>query len=40
LYHFSQLAAGGSMDAADILLTGISDIAINWAGGYHHAKKS
>jgi histone deacetylase 1/2 len=28
------------MDAADIILTGISDIAINWGGGYHHAKKS
>ncbi len=28
------------MDAADIILTGISDIAINWAGGYHHAKKT
>lgn len=40
LYHFCQLAAGGSIDAADIVLTGISDIVINWAGGYHHAKKS
>ena len=31
---------GGSLDAADLIITGEAQIAINWAGGYHHAKKS
>lgn len=39
LYNFCQLAVGGSIDAADILISGKADIAINWAGGFHHAKK-
>ena len=39
LYDFCQLAVGGSIDAADIIITGYSDIAINWSGGFHHAKK-
>lgn len=30
---------GGSIDAADLLISGAADIAINWAGGFHHAKK-
>ncbi|CAM6000893.1 unnamed protein product [Sphagnum balticum] len=38
LFNFCQLAAGGSIDAADVIVTGLSDIAINWSGGYHHAK--
>lgn len=40
LYDFCQLAVGGSIDAADIIITGYSDIAINWSGGFHHAKKT
>ena len=39
LYEFSQLSAGGSIDAAVQLNSKNSDIAINWAGGLHHAKK-
>lgn len=40
LYNFCQLAVGGSLDAADLIITGVSDVVINWAGGYHHAKKN
>ena len=32
--------SGGSIDAAMRLNHGLTDIAINWAGGLHHAKKS
>ncbi len=39
LHEFSRLAAGSSLDAADCIITGMSDIVINWSGGYHHAKK-
>ena len=40
LFNFCQLAVGGSIDAADTLITGLGDIVINWSGGYHHAKKT
>ncbi|KAJ3076691.1 histone deacetylase [Podochytrium sp. JEL0797] len=40
IYEFCMLSAGGSIDAAMRLNSGRSDIAINWAGGLHHAKKS
>lgn len=40
LYNFCQLAAGGSIDAADLIITETAEIAINWAGGFHHAKKT
>jgi histone deacetylase 1/2 len=40
LYNFCQLSAGGSLDGAIQLNRGHTDIAINWAGGLHHAKKS
>jgi acetoin utilization deacetylase AcuC-like enzyme len=40
LYNFCELAVGGSLDAADLIITGESHHAINWSGGYHHAKKS
>lgn len=40
LYNFCQLAAGSSIDAADLILTQQADIVINWAGGFHHGKKS
>lgn len=39
LYEFSQVSTGASIDAAINLNLGLSDIAINWAGGLHHAKK-
>ena len=34
-----QVYTGGSIDGATRLNHGLSDIAINWAGGLHHAKK-
>ncbi|GKU85898.1 hypothetical protein SLEP1_g500 [Rubroshorea leprosula] len=40
LFSFCQASAGGSMGAAVKLNRGDADIAINWAGGLHHAKKS
>lgn len=40
LFNFCQASAGGSIGAAVKLNRGDADIAINWAGGLHHAKKS
>lgn len=40
LFPFCQASAGGSIGAAVKLNRGDADIAINWAGGLHHAKKS
>jgi histone deacetylase 1/2 len=40
LYEFTQLYTGASLDGAVQLCQGQCDIAINWSGGLHHAKKS
>ena len=40
LYEFCQLSGGGSVASAVKLNKQAADIAINWAGGLHHAKKS
>ncbi|KAM3751779.1 hypothetical protein ACB098_04G136200 [Castanea mollissima] len=40
LFGFCQSSAGGSIGAAVKLNRGDADIALNWAGGLHHAKKS
>ncbi|KAI6218218.1 Histone deacetylase [Aphelenchoides fujianensis] len=40
LYEFCQLTSGGSLAAAVKLNKQKADIAINWMGGLHHAKKS
>ncbi|KAL8141985.1 hypothetical protein V2J09_015017 [Rumex salicifolius] len=40
LFPFCQASAGGSIGAAVKLNRQDADIAINWAGGLHHAKKS
>ncbi|KAL5529902.1 hypothetical protein ACEPAF_6159 [Sanghuangporus sanghuang] len=39
VFEFCTISAGGSIDAAKRLASGATDIAINWAGGLHHAKK-
>ncbi|KAL2914062.1 Histone deacetylase 1 [Polyrhizophydium stewartii] len=39
VYEFCALSAGGSLSAAAKLNKGDADIAINWSGGLHHAKK-
>ncbi|PKI59099.1 hypothetical protein CRG98_020465 [Punica granatum] len=40
LFGFCQASTGGSIGAAVKLNRGDADIALNWAGGLHHAKKS
>lgn len=40
LFDFCKLYTGGSIDGAVRLNHGMSDIAINWSGGVHHAKKA
>jgi histone deacetylase 1/2 len=40
LYEFCQLSTGGSIAGAVKLNKQATDIAINWSGGLHHAKKS
>ncbi|KAF7910853.1 uncharacterized protein EAF01_002362 [Botrytis porri] len=40
LFEFCGISAGGSMEGAARLNRSKCDIAINWAGGLHHAKKS
>lgn len=40
LFQFCAASAGGSIGAAQTLASGMNDVAINWSGGLHHAKKS
>ena len=40
LYEFCQLSTGGSVAGAVKLNQQAAEIAVNWAGGLHHAKKS
>merc|ERR1712216_650625 len=40
LFEFCKLYSGASIDGAVRLNHGLCDIAINWSGGLHHAKKS
>jgi len=40
LYEFCQLSTGGSVAGAVKLNKQATDIAVNWSGGLHHAKKS
>jgi histone deacetylase 1/2 len=40
LYDYCRLYTGGSIDGALRLNAGTADVAINWAGGLHHAKRS
>ncbi|KNZ72672.1 Histone deacetylase clr6, partial [Termitomyces sp. J132] len=39
VFEFCSISAGGSICAAERIASGAADIAINWAGGLHHAKK-
>ena len=39
MYDFCRAYAGASLAAARRLRAGATDIAINWTGGLHHAKK-
>jgi histone deacetylase 1/2 len=40
LFEFCGISGGGSMEGAARLNRLKCDIAVNWAGGLHHAKKS
>mmetsp|Transcript_7750 Transcript_7750/g.20575 ORF Transcript_7750/g.20575 Transcript_7750/m.20575 type:complete len:432 (-) Transcript_7750:26-1321(-) len=40
LFEFQQIASGASIDGAVKLNHGACDVAINWSGGLHHAKKA
>ncbi|CAL9733549.1 probable histone deacetylase Hos2p [Monosporozyma servazzii] len=40
IFEYSSLYTGASLDASQKLINNQSDIAINWSGGLHHAKKS
>jgi histone deacetylase 1/2 len=40
LFDFARLYSGASIQAAQRLAQGASDVAINWSGGLHHAKKA
>lgn len=40
MFEFCKLYTGASIQGAQMLNQGQCDIAINWAGGLHHAKKS
>jgi histone deacetylase HOS2 len=40
MYSYCRQYAGASLAAARKLVAGSTDIAINWTGGLHHAKKS
>jgi len=39
LYDFMSNCAGASLDAAVKINHGVTDVAVNWSGGLHHAKK-
>lgn len=39
LFEYCQVSAGGSIAGAIKLNSGQADVAINWAGGLHHAKR-
>lgn len=40
IFQYSSLYTGASLDASRKLINNQSDIAINWSGGLHHAKKN
>ncbi|KAH8657515.1 histone deacetylase [Tricladium varicosporioides] len=40
LFNYCSMYAGASVDAARKLCNNQADIAINWSGGLHHAKKA
>ncbi|MES1913480.1 MAG: hypothetical protein MHM6MM_005681, partial [Cercozoa sp. M6MM] len=39
MYDFCRIYSGGSIDGAVKLNHRLSDVAVNWSGGLHHAKK-
>ncbi len=39
IFDYAAAVGGATLTAAQNLLDGKCDVAINWAGGWHHAKK-
>jgi len=39
LYDCVRHVAGGSLTAANCIISDTADIAINWCGGWHHCKR-
>lgn len=39
IFDYAAAVGGATLTAAQCLLDKKSDVAINWAGGWHHAKK-
>jgi histone deacetylase 8 len=39
IYRFAQIIAGASITAAQVLVSGLARVAINWNGGWHHAQR-
>ncbi|XP_046578893.1 histone deacetylase 8-like [Haliotis rubra] len=39
VYEYAVLVAGATVCAAELLVDGSCDIAMNWCGGWHHAKR-
>ncbi|CAH8868867.1 unnamed protein product [Trichobilharzia szidati] len=39
IYRFCSIYTGASLQGAKYLNNGVTDIAVNWSGGLHHAKK-
>ena len=39
MYDYAVLVAGATVVAAESLVNGEADVAINWFGGWHHAKR-
>mmetsp|Transcript_26859 Transcript_26859/g.69262 ORF Transcript_26859/g.69262 Transcript_26859/m.69262 type:complete len:660 (+) Transcript_26859:156-2135(+) len=40
VYEYCQLYSGGSVNGATLVAQGKADLALNWSGGMHHAKKA
>lgn len=40
MFDICAWSAGGSLDAAIFLISGSGQVALNWCGGWHHAKRS
>lgn len=39
MYEYTTLVAGATLHAAQCLIDGTADVAINWFGGWHHGTK-
>lgn len=40
MWDYTTSVVGASIQAADLLCRGEADVAINWGGGRHHARKA